>query len=178
VEVAMKTRCWLIPVAWAVGGGLLGYLAIGQVGVGASPFFQKVGEPYDPQKDFFALREARFQLLGAAGGVVGLAAGLALVRVRSRLAGAAIGGMAGAAIGFGSYWDFAANWTQPEIRLSNASTAAVMLAIFGLLVGFASVRQAADTAQASRPLKVKNDIANGERVSPILAYRRSELTFR
>jgi len=138
----VKSRRWLIPFVWAVGGGLLGYLAISSYGAGAADTFQFVGEPYDPQKDFFARREARHRLVGAAACAVGLAAGLVLVRLRSRWVGAAVGGVAGAAIGLGPYWDIG----QPD-TLPLAKGTAACLAALGLPVGFATVRQTAETGR-------------------------------
>src|SRR5262249_29327000 len=42
----MAVRRWLIPLVWAVGGGVGGYLTIACSGIGASPVFRTVGEPY------------------------------------------------------------------------------------------------------------------------------------
>src|SRR5262249_44615096 len=101
----MKRTDWRVPACWAVAGGVGAYLAIASAGVGAADTFTRVGDPPDPRGDIFARRAARHRLVGLAGVGVGLAAGLVLVGLRSRWAGAAVGGLAGVAIGFGPYWD-------------------------------------------------------------------------
>src|SRR5262245_3533054 len=114
----MNETAWRMPVLWAIGGALFGYLAISSAGVGASTEFRVVGAPVDRETDIFVLRAARHRLVALACGGVGLAAGLLLAAIRSRwprtigggAAGAVVGGLAGAAIGFGPYWDIG----QPE----------------------------------------------------------------
>src|SRR5262245_61900079 len=88
----MRRANWRVPALWAIAGGVIGYLAIASAGVGASPTFADVNNRHDPQRDIFALRAARHRLVGFAGGCVGLAAGLVLVRLRSPWARAGGGG--------------------------------------------------------------------------------------
>src|SRR5262249_21273807 len=101
----VKATSWRVLVLWAVVGGVGSYLPLSSVGVGAATTFQVAGGPYDAQQDFSALRETRHRLVGLVGGGVGVVAGLLFAALRSRAAGAVVGGLAGAAIGFGPYWD-------------------------------------------------------------------------
>src|SRR5262245_12847457 len=133
-------RYWLIPIVWAVGSGLLGYAWISSTGIGAVSY--SIHDPHDPNRDIFARREARHRLLGIADGAVGLVAGLALARLRSRWAGAAVGGLAGAAIGLGGYWGILGPLPQVE-------GSAAFLAALGLPLGFATVRQTDETNQTT-----------------------------
>jgi hypothetical protein len=132
----MAVRRWLIPLVWAVGGGVGGYLTISCSGIGASPVFRTVGEPYDRQKDIFALHADRARLVGGISAVVGILAGLLLVRLRRRPLGMVVGGITGAIVGFGAYWDL--DQSDPS---GMALFFALTFAIGGMFVGFASVRE-------------------------------------
>src|SRR5262245_59879474 len=134
----MRRANWRVPALWAIAGGVIGYLAIASAGVGASPTFADVSNPHDPQRDIFALRAAQHGLVGLACGGIGLAAGLVLVRLRSRWVGAEVGGLAGAAISSGPNWDVG---QPPGVPLALAEFWLVPLGVLGLLFGFVSVRR-------------------------------------
>jgi len=138
VRGAQLRTNWRIPALWAVVGGVVSYLAIASAGVGASPTFADVGNPHDPQPNFLSVRAARHRLVGLAGGGVGLAAGLVLLRLRSRWAGAVVGGLAGAAISFGPNWDIG---QPPGVPGALAASCLMPLSVLGLLFGFVSVRR-------------------------------------
>ena len=123
---------------------MVGYLAIAGAGVGASPNFAHVGDP-NPQPNIFVLRAARHRLVGLACGVVGLATGLVVAAIRSQwpgtlgggAAGAAVGGLAGAAISLGPNWDIG---QPPGVPRALAESCLAPLVVLGLLFGFVSVR--------------------------------------
>jgi len=144
----MRRANWRVPALWAIAGGVIGYLAIASAGVGASPTFADVSNPHDPQRDIFALRAARHRLVGFAGGCVGLAAGLVLVRLRSPWAGAVVGGLAGAAISFGPNWDIG---QPPGVPGALAASCLMPLSVLGLLFGFVSVRRPSRAEPAATP---------------------------